>query len=162
MLLSCHIRISEWIWTLLLLECQGTPCSKQVQHQKCKWQHNRVWTHSHLIHLATQPLNHITSVCLWTNWLWVYIPLLSHNPFLYVGVILLVFKSGENIPEEKDWLERIASWSGISLLRKSPRDFEILGWCPVGPVLPHGEKAPLQPWLATLLVMVSQWKCLMG
>ena len=34
-----------------------------------------------------------------------------------------------------------------------PRDFEILGWCPV---LPHGEKVPLQPWLATLLVMLSQ------
>ena len=24
-----------------------------------------------------------------------------------------------------------------------PRDFEILGWCPPGPVLPHGEKVPL-------------------
>ena len=23
-----------------------------------------------------------------------------------------------------------------------PRDFEILGRCPVGPVLPHGEKVP--------------------
>ena len=25
----------------------------------------------------------------------------------------------------------------------SPRDFEILGWCPAGPVLPHGEKVRL-------------------
>ena len=24
-----------------------------------------------------------------------------------------------------------------------PRDFEILGWCPAGPVLPQGEKVPL-------------------
>ena len=32
---------------------------------------------------------------------------------------------------------------------------EVLGWCPVGPVLPHGEKVPLYPWLATLLVMVT-------
>ena len=24
-----------------------------------------------------------------------------------------------------------------------PRDSEILGWCPAGPVLPHGEKVPL-------------------
>ena len=24
-----------------------------------------------------------------------------------------------------------------------PRDYEILGWCPAGPVLPHGEKVPL-------------------
>ena len=39
---------------------------------------------------------------------------------------------------------------------KDPRDIEILGWCPAGPVLPHEEKVPLKPWLATLLVMVSQ------
>ena len=25
------------------------------------------------------------------------------------------------------------------------RDMEILGWCPVWPVLPHGEKVPLYP-----------------
>ena len=25
----------------------------------------------------------------------------------------------------------------------SPRDIEILGWCPAEPVLPHGEKVPL-------------------
>ena len=37
-----------------------------------------------------------------------------------------------------------------------PQDIEMLGWCPAGPVLPHGKKVPLQPWLATLLVMVSQ------
>ena len=24
-----------------------------------------------------------------------------------------------------------------------PRDIKILGWCPVGPVLTHGEKVPL-------------------
>ena len=24
-----------------------------------------------------------------------------------------------------------------------PQDFEILGWCPAGPVLPQGEKVPL-------------------
>ena len=24
-----------------------------------------------------------------------------------------------------------------------PQDFEILGWCPAGPVLPRGEKVPL-------------------
>ena len=23
-----------------------------------------------------------------------------------------------------------------------PRDIKMLGWCPVGPVLPHGEKVP--------------------
>ena len=24
-----------------------------------------------------------------------------------------------------------------------PQDIEILGWCPAGPVLPHGDKVPL-------------------
>ena len=31
-LLSCHVRISEWIYTLYLSECQVTPCSKQAQY----------------------------------------------------------------------------------------------------------------------------------
>ena len=42
MFLSCHIRVSEWIYTLWLPECQGTPCSKQVQNQiliKFLWIH---------------------------------------------------------------------------------------------------------------------------
>ena len=37
-----------------------------------------------------------------------------------------------------------------------PQDIEVLGSCPAGPVLHHGEKVPLQPWLTTLLLMVSQ------
>ena len=35
------------------------------------------------------------------------------------------------------------SRSAFESLSAFPRDFEILGWCPVGPVLPHGEKVPL-------------------
>ena len=30
MLLSCQVSFSEWIYTLWLPECQGTPCSKQA------------------------------------------------------------------------------------------------------------------------------------
>ena len=37
MFLSCHVRVSEWIYTLYLPECQGTPCSKQVRYLKFKW-----------------------------------------------------------------------------------------------------------------------------
>ena len=37
MFLSCHVRIWEWIHTLQLPECQGTPCSKQAQNLKVKW-----------------------------------------------------------------------------------------------------------------------------
>ena len=35
--LSCHIRVSKWIHTLYLLECQGTPYSKQGPYLKLKW-----------------------------------------------------------------------------------------------------------------------------
>ena len=36
MFLSRHVRISEWIQTLFLPKCQGTPCSKQVRDLKFK------------------------------------------------------------------------------------------------------------------------------
>ena len=35
--LPCHVRVSEWMYTLQLPECQGTPCSKQAQYLKSKW-----------------------------------------------------------------------------------------------------------------------------
>ena len=37
MFLSCHVRNSEWIQTLYLHECPGTPCWKHVQNLKFKW-----------------------------------------------------------------------------------------------------------------------------
>ena len=37
MFLSCHVCISEWVHTLYLPECQGTPCSKQARYLKFKW-----------------------------------------------------------------------------------------------------------------------------
>ena len=37
MLLSCHVRVWEWIHTLQLPECQGTPCSKQAPYLKIMW-----------------------------------------------------------------------------------------------------------------------------
>ena len=37
MFLSCHVRVSEWIRTLYLPECQGTPCSKKARNLKFMW-----------------------------------------------------------------------------------------------------------------------------
>ena len=37
MFYSCHVRVWEWIHTLQLPECQGTPCSKQAPYLKIKW-----------------------------------------------------------------------------------------------------------------------------
>ena len=33
-ILSCHVRVLEWIYTLQFPECQRKSCSKQVQHLK--------------------------------------------------------------------------------------------------------------------------------
>ena len=32
---------------------------------------------------------------------------------------------------------------GICLRGVYPQDIKILGWCPAGPVFPHGEKVPV-------------------
>ena len=37
MSLSCHIRVSEWIHTLWLPECQGSRCSKQARNLQVEW-----------------------------------------------------------------------------------------------------------------------------
>ena len=37
MFLSCHVPVSEWIHTLYLPECQGTPCSKQARNLELMW-----------------------------------------------------------------------------------------------------------------------------
>ena len=37
MFLSCHVRVWEWIHTLQLPECQGTPFSKQAPYLKINW-----------------------------------------------------------------------------------------------------------------------------
>ena len=37
MFLSCHVRVWEWIHTIQLNECQGTPCSKKAPYLMIKW-----------------------------------------------------------------------------------------------------------------------------
>ena len=37
MFLSCHVRVSEWIHTRSLPQCQGTPCSQQARNLNFKW-----------------------------------------------------------------------------------------------------------------------------
>lgn len=38
MLLSCHVRVLRWIYTLYSAECKGTPYSKQTRYLKFNWQ----------------------------------------------------------------------------------------------------------------------------
>ena len=87
MFLSCHERVSEWIHTLQLPECQRTPCLKQAQSLKFKWlQLDSI--QNHLVRKWT--LNHLAkwlSVCLQTKWFWVRVQLqllkTSMQPFLH-------------------------------------------------------------------------------
>ena len=80
MFLSCHVRVSEWIHTLQLPECQGNPC-------------NWTRTHNHLVHKRT--LNHLAklislakwlSIRLWTKWLQVRVQLKSLKSFYFVSL----------------------------------------------------------------------------
>ena len=59
----CHVRVSEWIYTLQLPECQGTLCSKQARYPKFKWKQQ---------HLNPQP--HHSSI-IWPVWIngWVFV-----------------------------------------------------------------------------------------
>ena len=63
MFLSFHVRVLEWIHTLQLPECQGTPYSKQAQNLKFEWLQ---WL----------------SVRLRTKWLWVRVSLESLKKIL--------------------------------------------------------------------------------
>ena len=38
MLLSCHVHVLEWIYTLWLPDCKRTPCSKPAWYLMFKWQ----------------------------------------------------------------------------------------------------------------------------
>ena len=69
MFLSYHIHVSEEIHTVWLPECQGTPCSKQVQNLKFKWL-QLAQTHNHLVHKWTP--NHLAKLANFCNWLSIY------------------------------------------------------------------------------------------
>ena len=59
----------------------------------------------------------------------------NSEPFLYIGIILLIFKIEGNIPEENDWLKKIASWSYTALFNS----FRILVGILLGPSLIYGK-----------------------
>ena len=65
-ILSYHVSVPEWIYTLYLPECQGNPYSKQARYLKLKWQ---------------------ASLAKWlslrTKWFWVGFSLLSFNTYFF-------------------------------------------------------------------------------
>ena len=64
MLLSCHVRVSEWIHILLLGECQGTPCSKQTPYLKLS-DSNEIVTHNHSVRKRT--FNNLAKLTKWLS-----------------------------------------------------------------------------------------------
>ena len=65
MLFSCHVRVPEWIHTLQLPECQGTPSSKQARNLKVNW-----------LQLAELCSEYLSVRCIW-----LYVLLMSHTCF---------------------------------------------------------------------------------
>ena len=55
-------------------------------------------------------------------------------------IVTKELKHGNKESPEKNFL---ASIKTVKSKVKYQTHFEILGWCPAGPVLPHGEKVPL-------------------
>ena len=87
MFLSCHVRVSEWIHSLYLHECQGTPCSKQTPYLKFKWLQQES---------NPQPLSSAKwlSVHSGRKWLWVRVPLQSLENVMVVEFIENTIKGG--------------------------------------------------------------------
>ena len=84
---SCHVHVSEWIHTLYLPECQGTPCSKQARNLKFQW----LQLDSNLQQLSssmnTQPFSQtgkMTELCceyLSVRCIWLYVLMMSRTRF---------------------------------------------------------------------------------
>ena len=64
------------------------------------------------------------------------------NIFATIRLLLFSTNINENEVCTKNF-DQIFKNINTNSLPLDPRDFEILGWCPVGPVLHHGEKVPL-------------------
>ena len=64
MLLSCHLRVSEWIYTFYFSECQGNLCLKQAKYLKFKWLQQDSNLRSLNLLANTQPFSQIDQMIL--------------------------------------------------------------------------------------------------
>ena len=64
------------------------------------------------------------------------------NIFATIRLLLFSTNINENEVCTKNF-DQIFKNINMNSLPLDPRDFEILGWCPAGAFLPHGEKVPL-------------------
>ena len=110
MFLSCHVRVSEWIHTLYLSECQGTSCSKQARSLKFKW-----------LQLDSNPKPQWLSVRLQTKRFWVSCShLILSLLVLNTGKTLLIYsmwflKRGSRICTNKTSFSLIISSKNMKL-----------------------------------------------
>ena len=75
--LSCRARVPEWIYTLYLPECQGTPCLKQARNLKLR-DMTKIYSQMH----RTDKYSQHSSI-IWPIWLsgWVFVYKLSGSEF---------------------------------------------------------------------------------
>ena len=78
--------------------------------------------------------------------------LTSANTSFNTFRMLMLSHSKDEVPfkgkcvKHEFFITQLCISKGLTLYFKRslfPRDFEILGWCPAGTFLPHGEKVPL-------------------
>ena len=81
MLLSAHVRISQWMNTLHLLECQRTLCSKKTLYLKFNWLERDLYE-------LTKSLTWIKSTYLYAAF---YCMLLSYHGLILGWIYILYF-----------------------------------------------------------------------
>ena len=87
MFLSCHVRVWEWIHTLQLPECKGTPCSKQAPYLQIKWLQRDSNPQSLSVETNTQPFSQtgqmieLSCEYLSVRCIWSYVFIMSRSSF---------------------------------------------------------------------------------
>ena len=86
-ILSCHVGVPDWIDTLSLSECQGSPCLKQAPNLKVKWLQLDPNLEPLSFETSTQPfgetcqMNELCSEYLSVQWISLYVLFISRTRF---------------------------------------------------------------------------------
>ena len=106
MFLSCHLRISEWIHTLQLPECQGTPCLKQARNLKFKWLQLDSNPQPLSSYTNTKPFSQagrMIELCceyLFVRWIWLYVLIMLCRSFTVNPHSIVAWMSRNSLLQE--------------------------------------------------------------
>ena len=115
MFLSCHVRVSEWIYFLYLHDCQGTPCSKQARYLSLS-DCNGTLTQNHLVRKRT--LNHLAKLSKWLSWIM--------STYLYHAIDCIFLSCHVRVSE---WIHTLYLLVVKELLARNTRNIQSLSDC---------------------------------